>query len=375
MDIKQLDCRSNPAFDHHEGVYLARDARSGLEAIIAVHSTNLGPAAGGCRRWSYGDRESAVTDALRLSRGMSYKNAMAGLPFGGGKAVLLAQPGQAPTRQEFEAFGRFVHTLSGRYVTAEDVGVSTENMRVVRERTPYVSGLPQEGEAAGGDPSPWTALGVFLSLQRAVAPIDVAELTVAVQGVGHVGYHLCKLLHEAGANLIVSDIHPASTARAAEEFGARVVPVDQILSVEADVLAPCALGGAINERSIPGLKARLIAGAANNQLATERDALRLHERGILLLPDYVINAGGIIAVAREYLGGSTRQDLVREVGLIPGRVAELLELSKQTSQPPSVVADRTAQRLIDRVPGATGADASVGGPAPVDNDAAAGHEA
>ncbi|MEM7704184.1 MAG: Glu/Leu/Phe/Val dehydrogenase dimerization domain-containing protein [Pseudomonadota bacterium] len=375
MDVKQLDFSSNPAFDQHEGVYFAHDARSGLEAIIAIHSTKLGPAAGGCRRWSYADRESAVTDALRLARGMSFKNAMAGLPFGGGKAVLLADPNRAPTKSEFEAFGRFVHALAGRYVTAEDVGVSTDHMRVVREQTPYVSGLPQQGDAAGGDPSPWTALGVFLSLQRAVAPLDLADLTVAVQGVGHVGYHLCRLLHHAGAALIVADIQPAVTARVVEEFGARVVSVDQILTTSADVLAPCALGGAINERSIPELNARLIAGAANNQLAEETDATRLHDRGILLLPDYVINAGGIIAVAREYLGGSTQDDLQQEVGRIPDRVAALLKTSKALNLPPSVVADRTAQQLIGRSPMSVSAESSVGGPATVHDDAAAGHEA
>ena len=339
-----------PDFDGHEAVHLLEDDATGLRAVIAVHSTELGPAAGGCRRWHYPSVEAAVSDALRLSRGMSYKNALAGLPFGGGKAVIMAERGVTATPSEFRAFGDFVESLKGGYVTAEDVGVSTEDMRVVRERTAYVSGLPQVSNEAGGDPSPWTALGVFLSLREAVrrelGKSSLDGVTVAVQGVGHVGYHLCRLLHADGARLLVADVNDALCQRAVRDFDATVVPTDEIHRVSADVFAPCALGGVLNDSSIPELAARIVAGAANNQFATAADAIRLHARGVLQLPDYLINAGGIIAVAREYLGGFTRQQVKAEVEEIAPRLGRLLDQATQEGVPPTHVADRTARALI-----------------------------
>ncbi len=337
-------------FDNHEDVFTYRDEASGLHAVIALHSTTLGPAAGGCRRWRYDSEVEAVRDALRLSRGMSFKNAMAGLPFGGGKAVILASDQRPPTAREMREFGAFVDSLDGRYITAEDVGVSTEDMRVVAERTRYVSGLPQQGDSAGGDPSPWTALGVYLSLneaaQRELGVETLKGVSVAVQGVGHVGYHLCKLLHRVGAKLVVADINRRSTDRVRSEFNAVVVAPDEILRADVDVVAPCALGGVLNRASIATLRAKVVAGAANNQLATREDAVRLHEAGVLFLPDYVINAGGIIAVAREYAGGFTTHDVAEEVAQIPRRLGDVLSRASQRDRSPVLVADEMARDLI-----------------------------
>lgn len=348
--MDSLNCCNHPEFHGHEGIYRFNDTYTGLRAIIAVHSTTLGPSAGGCRRWNYESETEALTDALRLSRGMSYKNAMAGLPFGGGKAVILAGSAGKPTPEEFRAFGRFVQSLNGQYVTAEDVGVGTNDMRVVREVTPYVSGLPQSGSVAGGDPSPWTALGVYLSIRKAVSIVfgapDVRGLTVGVQGAGHVGYRLCKLLYEAGARLLVADINPDNTKRVVAQFNAIPVAPSEILRAEVDVLAPCALGGVLNVNTIPHVRARIVAGAANNQLATPEDAWRLHSRSIVFLPDYVINAGGIISVAREYLGGLNREDLRIEVANIPARLGDLLIQANLKNLPPSVLTDQIARSLI-----------------------------
>ena len=296
----------NVEFDSHKSVHQIHDRRSGFYAIVAIHSTALGPAAGGCRLWHYPDEDAALTDALRLSRGMTYKNAIAGLPFGGGKAVLLGQRGQQKTHDLFEAFGRFVDSLKGQYVTAEDVGVTTGDMRVVKTRTPYVSGLPQDDKSVGGDPSPWTARGVFLGIKSAVERKFGADrligLRVAVQGIGSVGYQLCKLLHADGAILTIADVNTPSIERLRQELPAKPVDPSDILSQNVDVLAPCALGAVLNSKSIPRIRAKAIAGAANNQLATDQDGYELSERGILYAPDYVINAGGIISIAREYLG-------------------------------------------------------------------------
>ncbi len=350
MEIQQLKCDSSADFADHEQVVYGHDKRSGLRAIIAVHSTALGPSAGGCRRWCYASENAAITDALRLSRGMSFKNALAGLPFGGGKAVILAEPGVPASAQEFQAFGRFVQLLEGQYITAEDVGVSTDDMQQVSTQTGFVSGLPQTGSAVGGDPSPWTALGVFLSIQKALGRMDLAGVTVAVQGVGHVGMHLCRLLHDAGATLKVADIHKPNVRQAVQEFAATEVSVDDILSTSADVLAPCAMGGVINAKTVDALDVTLIAGAANNQLATPADGENLRQRGIAFLPDYVINAGGIIAVGLEYLGGATQQQLQERIEQIPVRVEELMAKARDEGVAPGVVADRAAQSLINANP-------------------------
>jgi leucine dehydrogenase len=334
----------------HESVHHFHDPRSGLKAIIAIHSTALGPAAGGSRRWQYDCEADATTDALRLSRGMTYKNAMAGLPLGGGKAVILADPERPPTDEMFLAFGKCVDALGGRYITAEDVGVTVENMRTVNQVTDFVAGLPSVEGSAGGDPSPWTADGVFLGLQAAVAhrlgKESLNNLRVAVQGVGKVGYDLCRQLHDAGAILTISDVNENSLARAKSDFGAQVVATDRILFEDVDVLSPCALGAILDVHSIPAIKATVIGGAANNQLATEQDGQRLSDRNILYAPDYVINAGGIISVSLEYMGNKTAAEVQQQIALIPGRLSEIFATADNQQKLTNVVADSMAESIV-----------------------------
>jgi leucine dehydrogenase len=340
----------HPAFDNHEGVHWFEDAKSGLRAVIAIHSTHLGPAAGGCRVWRYADDDAALGDALRLSQGMSYKNAMAGLVAGGGKSVILAPAGDFDRRVLFEAFGRAVASLEGRYITAEDVGASVADMEVAATQTRYVVGLPPKGQKAGGDPSPWTALGVFEAMKLALETrlnLPLAKARVAVQGLGAVGMPLAVMLHEAGARLVVADISAKRTAQAAAMFGAEVVLVEDIHKVAVDVFAPCALGGVIDRKTIGELNCRMICGSANNQLATPVEGRRLHDRGVVYCPDYVVNAGGIISVMAEYHGDA--ESLVRaRVMAIPGRTDEILAVSEKCNQAANLVADRVAQDLIGR---------------------------
>ena len=337
-------------FDNHESLHFVNDASTGLRAIIAIHSTNLGPAAGGCRYWSYTSDADALTDVLRLSRGMTYKNAVAELPFGGGKAVILANDTVAKTPLLLAAFGRAVDSLSGRYVTAEDVGMSVDDMRHVRQQTQYVSGLPQDGDSAGGDPSPWTALGVFLGMQAAVntrlAKDSLDGLTVAVQGVGHVGAHLCRLLHDAGAKLIIADVNRDHLDAVSATMPVDIVAPAEILYSDADVLAPCALGNILTTATIPGIKAKVIAGAANNQLSTLADGVRLSAREILYAPDYVINAGGIISVSHEYYGGSSESKVRADVEKIPLRLQAIFAEANESERPTNELADEFARRLI-----------------------------
>jgi leucine dehydrogenase len=287
------------SFDEHEQVVFCHDKESGLKAIIAVHNTNLGPGVGGCRMWNYASDDEALTDVLRLSRGMTYKNALAGLTMGGGKAVIIADPKTTDREKLFLAFGRFVNSLGGKYYSAEDVGVSTADIMIANRETPFVAGT----EGKSGDPSPFTALGTYLGIKAAIKHqrgIDSLKgIKVSVQGVGHVGYYLCKHLHEEGAELVVTDIHQASLDRVATEFGATVVAPQDIYAQEVDVYAPCALGATINDATLPLLKASIIAGCANNQLAEVRHGEKLKDMGILYAPDYVINAGGIINVSFE----------------------------------------------------------------------------
>ena len=334
----------------HESVHHFFDAATGLKAIIAIHSTALGPAAGGCRMWRYDNEAGAIRDALRLSRGMTYKNAMAGLPLGGGKAVILADPDTPPSDDLFRAFGRFVDSLGGRYITAEDVGVSVDSMRLVKEVTDYVAGLPPAAGSAGGDPSPWTADGVFLGLRAAVkhrlGRDSLANLRVAVQGVGKVGYDLCRQLHAAGASLVISDVNEKNLERAHSDFGAQVVTPAQILFEDVEVLAPCALGAILDETSIPGIKASVIGGAANNQLATEVDGQRLFDRNILYAPDYVINGGGITSVSLEYMGDKTEADVHAQIALIPARLTEIFASAERLKKPTNVVADAMAEAIV-----------------------------
>jgi leucine dehydrogenase len=338
-------------FDAHELVIFGHDAPTGLKAIVAIHSTTLGPAAGGCRMWPYASQAEAVADVLRLSRGMSYKNAMAGLPFGGGKAVIIGDSRTVKTPELLAAFGRVVDSLRGRYVTAEDVGTTTADMAHVARATRYVAGLGRAPGVAGGDPAPKTALGVFLGLKAAVkfrlGRDDLAGLTVAVQGVGGVGYHLCGLLAAAGARLKVADVLPTAVARVCDEFGAAPVAPVRVLEEEADVLAPCALGAILNARTIARLRAPVIAGAANNQLAQTQDGEALRAAGVLYAPDYVINAGGIISVAREYYGGTEAQ-VIEDIHGIPARLTEIFERARRESRPTSEIADRMARERLGR---------------------------
>jgi len=338
------------AFDNHERVVFCNDKKTGLKAIIAIHSTVLGPAAGGTRLWSYANDDEALHDVLRLAQGMSYKNAMAGLRFGGGKAVLIKTPDFNGTEALYEKFGEFVDQLNGDYVTAEDVGMSVDIMETVARKTKFVAGLSRKKGHAGGDPSPKTSFGIFKGIEAAVrfkmGNETVDGLTVSVQGVGHVGYHLCKFLHEAGASLVVADIDDDRVKRVVDEFGANGVPLSDILSHEVDVLAPCALGAIINERSIPDLKTPIIAGGANNQLETLDDGQRLHDAGILYAPDYVINGGGIINVASEYYADATDKEVWEQVAAIGPRLSGIFELSAATGTPTNVVADEQAKKII-----------------------------
>lgn len=347
-----------PDFDDHEVVHFIRDRASGLSAIIALHSTALGPGAGGTRFWHYADREQAVTDALRLSRGMSYKNAMAGLPMGGGKAVILADNRGTKTPEMLAAFGDAIEDLAGRYVTAEDVGITDADMVAVSQRTRHVSGLPvKDSSNAGGDPGPFTAHGVYLGVKAAVAEglktDSVRGVRIAVQGVGSVGGGLARLLAADGAKLILADMHADRAASLADELGAQHVASEAIMDVDADVFSPNALGAILDEKSIPSLKPKIIAGGANNQLARAEHAQLLHDHGIVYAPDYVINAGGIISVALEYLahrdGAPCSVDQVMErVGRIPDRLYAIWKDSAERNMPAADVADAMAQQRIGR---------------------------
>ena len=342
---------TEPDFDDHELVQLVRDRKSGLTAIIALHSTHLGPAAGGTRFWHYADPKDAMRDALRLSRGMSYKNAMAGLPMGGGKAVILAGRDSVKTPEMLAAFGDAVDALGGRYVTAEDVGIGEADMVAVSKRTEFVSGLPVAGEdAAGGDPGPFTAMGIYHGIKAAVqhklGKDSVKGVHVAIQGTGSVGGGVARLLAKDGAKLTLSDINERRAETLAEE-------PDAVMSVSCDVFSPNALGAILDDEGIARLDTPIVAGGANNQLARGHHGKMLADRGILYAPDYVINAGGIISVTLEYLcrrhGDPCDINEVRKrIALIPGRLVEIWHESDSSGVSPDVVADRMAQKLIGR---------------------------
>lgn len=341
-----------PDFDAHEGVHLFTDPKSGLSAVIAIHSTALGPAGGGVRFWHYADSDEAITDALRLSRGMSFKNAMAGLPMGGGKGVVLAGPDRMKTPELLKAFGRAIESLGGRYVTAEDVGMADTDMVTIATETRHVTGLPVASGRAGGNPGPSTALGVYLGVRaaakRALGVDDMAGVHVAIQGVGSVGGGLAELLSRDGAKLTLADVDADKAAGLARTLGADVVPSEEILAIEADIVSPNALGAILTEQSIAALRTKVIAGGANNQLATRDDGARVHARGILYAPDYVINAGGIINVCLEYLGQGDRSEVEARIHKIPERLVEVWDESDRSSLPASEVADMIARRLIGR---------------------------
>ncbi|KRA59523.1 amino acid dehydrogenase [Caulobacter sp. Root655] len=343
----------SPDFEGHEGVHAFFDEKTGLKSIIAIHSTARGPAAGGCRMWDYSSSDAAVTDALRLSRGMSYKNAMADLDFGGGKAVIIGDARSQKTPALFEAFGRAVDSLNGQYWTAEDVGVSPADLVSTRKTTRYVAGL--EGHAsASGDPSPVTAEGVFrgvrLCVQRALNR-DLKGVKVAIQGVGHVGAYLAEKLHAAGAQLIIADVNQQALAEVAARTGAQIVPTDAIFDVDADVFAPCALGGAISTTTLPRLKVKVIAGGANNQLADATIGQAVFDRGILYAPDYVINGGGIINVAGEIraLAAGAAFDpqwVATKLDRLAQTLGEVLDHSLIDKRPANLVADEIARSRI-----------------------------
>jgi leucine dehydrogenase len=339
-------------FDDHEGIHLFRDPAAGLTAVIAIHSTVLGPAAGGVRFWHYDEPSDAITDALRLSRGMSFKNAMAGLPMGGGKGVILADVARSKTPALLQAFGRAIESLGGRYVTAEDVGMSDADMVAIGAQTRHVSGLPVGAGSAGGDPGPSTAQGVFLgvkaAVRRALGKDSVDGVHVAIQGVGSVGGGLARLLAAEGARLTLADMDRARAEMLAKQLGAATVAASDILAVPADVVSPCALGAILDARSIATLAAPIVAGGANNQLATPADGDRLHARGILYAPDYVINAGGIINVGLEYLGLGDRAEVDARIARIPERLDQVWDESVATGDAAATVADRIARRLIGR---------------------------
>ncbi|HEY6815437.1 MAG TPA: Glu/Leu/Phe/Val dehydrogenase dimerization domain-containing protein [Croceibacterium sp.] len=336
-----------------ESVHVLSDPASGLDGVIVLHSTRRGPAAGGCRLWRYASGAEMAKDAARLAEGMAYKNALADLPLGGGKAVLTMPAEPFERRRLFQAFGREVARLGGSYVTAEDVGTTVADMQSVSETCRHVAGLTALEGRPGGDPSPWTALGVFLAMREAARRkfgSDLKGMTVAVQGLGSVGSQLCGLLHEAGAHLVVAETRSSVAAAVACRTGATVVGLDAILDAKCEIFAPCALGAVIDERSAARLRARIVCGAANNVLATAEDGDRLADRGVLYTPDYVVNAGGIINVAAEYLGWSV-EEAERRVRQTDRRLAEVLDHADRHGLAPHRAADSLArQRLAAPAP-------------------------
>jgi leucine dehydrogenase len=335
----------------YEQLVICQDKQSGLKAIICIHDTTLGPALGGTRMWTYESEEAAIEDALRLARGMTYKNAAAGLNLGGGKTVIIGDPKKDKNEEMFRAFGRYIQGLNGRYITAEDVGTTVEDMDLIYQETPFVTGVsPAFGSS--GNPSPVTAYGVYRGMKAAAKEAfgtdSLEGKVIAVQGVGHVAYTLCKHLHEEGASLIVTDINKEAVQRAVNDFGAKAVDIDEIYSVECDIFAPCALGAIINDQTISQIKAKVVAGAANNQLKEARHGDALHEMGIVYAPDYVINAGGVINVADE-LNGYNPERAMKKVETIYDNIASVIEISKRDNIPTYLAADRLAEERIERM--------------------------
>ncbi|SDM13858.1 branched-chain amino acid dehydrogenase [Bacillus sp. OK048] len=335
----------------YEQVVFCQDKQSGLKAIIAIHDTTLGPALGGTRMWTYESEEAAIIDALRLAKGMTYKNAAAGLNLGGGKTVIIGDPRKDKSEEMFRAFGRYIQGLNGRYITAEDVGTTVADMDIIHEETNYVTGIsPAFGSS--GNPSPVTAYGVYVGMKAAAKEAfgsdSLEGKVVAIQGVGNVAYTLCKYLHEEGAQLIVTDINKEAVQRAVEDFGARAVDPNEIYGVECDIYAPCALGATINDDTIPQLKAKVIAGSANNQLKDTRHGDVIHELGIVYAPDYVINAGGVINVADE-LYGYNHERAMKKVDQIYASIEKVIAISKRDGIPTYVAADRMAEERIEKM--------------------------
>ncbi|MHB1610603.1 MAG: Glu/Leu/Phe/Val dehydrogenase dimerization domain-containing protein [Sulfobacillus sp.] len=331
----------------HEELVFWYDKTTGLKAIVGIHDTTLGPALGGCRMWPYENEEDAIVDVLRLSRGMTYKNAAMGLDLGGGKSVIWADSRQDKSEALFRAFGRLIQSLGGRYITAEDVGINADDMAVVARETEFVGGLKE----TSGDPSPATAVGVLEGMKAAAKTVwgtdDLSGKTVAIQGLGHVGSILAKMLKEEQAQLIVTDIHPEEGKLVAEELGAEWVEPGNIYGVAADIFAPCALGAILNDETIPQLQCRVIAGSANNQLKEPRHGLDLLKKQIVYVPDYVINGGGVVNVADEFHRDGYHPDRayarVRQIGT---QVAEILRRANTERIPTQEAADRMAESRI-----------------------------
>ncbi|TMJ15067.1 MAG: Glu/Leu/Phe/Val dehydrogenase [Alphaproteobacteria bacterium] len=341
-----------PDFDDHEIVHFVTDRETGLKVVIAVHSTHLGPGAGGVRFWHYADPGEAVRDALRLSRGMSFKNAMAGLPLGGGKAVILADDVRTKTPEMLAAYGRAVERLCGAYVTAEDVGVTVADLSAVSKQTKFVAGLPVGEGEVGGDPGPHTSYGVFLGIKaavkRALGKESLNGLHLAIQGAGSVAGGVARRAAEEGARISLTDIDRARADKLAAEVDGTVVAPDEIMTLAADVLSPNALGAILTAEAIAALNVPVVAGGANNQLAAPGDGQRIHERGILYAPDYVINAGGIINVSSEYLRDADAAGVKARIEQIPVRLEQIWAESAATGRNPAEVADSMAMRLIGR---------------------------
>ncbi len=335
----------------YEQLVICQDKTTGLKAFIAIHDTTLGPALGGTRMWTYNSEEEAIEDALRLARGMTYKNAAAGLNLGGGKAVIMGNPKTDKNDELFRAFGRFIEGLNGRYITAEDVGTTEEDMDLIHLETDYVTGVSAEF-GSSGNPSPVTALGVYVGMKAAAKEAfgddSLKGKTIAVQGVGNVAYTMCEYLHEEGAKLIVTDINEEAVQRAVDNFGATAVGINEIYGVEADIFSPCALGAVINDETIPQLKAKVIAGSANNQLKNPEHGDKIHEMGLVYAPDYVINSGGVINVADE-LDGYNRERALKKVNTIYDTIEKIFAISKRDNIPSYVAADRLAEERIERV--------------------------
>ena len=337
----------------HERVLLCSNPDVGLRAIIAVHSTVLGPGLGGLRMWPFESDEEALIDVLRLSRGMTYKAAAAGLNLGGAKAVILGDPKNDKSEALFRAFGRYVESLGGAYITAEDVGTDMEDMEIILTETRWVTGVaPAHG--GGGDPSRVTAYGCLRGIQAAskwlFGESSLHKRSVAVQGLGSVGFHLASYLKREGAKVFGADIDPESTARAEADLGVEIVGPTDITEIECDIYAPCALGATLNERTIPNLRCQIVAGSANNQLEVQdRDGLALHERGILYAPDFVINAGGLINVYNEVVGSYNRERALRMTRAIYLSLMRVFEISKSEGTPTYVAADRMAEERIETI--------------------------
>ncbi|MHA6259545.1 Leu/Phe/Val dehydrogenase [Sporosarcina sp. CAU 1771] len=333
----------------YEQLVFCQDKTSGLKAIIAIHDTTLGPALGGTRMWTYANESEAIEDALRLARGMTYKNAAAGLNLGGGKTVIIGDPRTDKNPEMFRAFGRFIQGLNGRYITAEDVGTTEEDMDLIHLETDFVAGT---STGAAGNPSPVTAYGIYQGMKAAAKEAfgtdSLEGRTVAVQGVGNVAFTLCKHLHDEGAKLVVTDINKDAVKRAVEAFDAKAVDINDIYSQDVDIFAPCALGAVINDVTIPQLKAKVIAGSANNQLKETIHGDKIHEMGIVYAPDYVINSGGVINVADE-LQGYNQDRAMKRVGGIYGTIEQIFAISKRDNIPTYVAADRLAEERIARV--------------------------